>query len=269
MTVKQFKWLPHFGAGLRAGNLKLARQEIAPVGVFILITINPTKSWVGRCLQAMWSLCALWRITVWRQHFNATSNGGAGHVLPYGEQKVLLEPVFCEIFRNAWSMHCIAGGACRSAIQRRRVCWIIFVKAIQVMIMLLFCRNQAGFATSLQNHALLAFSTFSWNVASKLNGFVAYSFLIFCMQTWHTFRADYLQRIRNWRAKTNMYLTVCCIQIILPITLELTNQRISRNNEQSGESPELIDRLVSRNRAAFATDFHDGIHARWHISTFW
>ena len=51
-----------------------------------------------------------------------------------------------------------------------------------------------------------------------------------------------------------MYLTVCCIQIILPITLELTNQRISRNNEQFGESPELIARLVSRNRAAFATD---------------
>ena len=42
--------------------------------------------------------------------FNATCNGGAGHVLPYGEQKVLLEPVFCEIFRNAWSMYCIAGG---------------------------------------------------------------------------------------------------------------------------------------------------------------
>ena len=75
----------------------------------------------------------------------ATGNGGAGHVLPYGEQKVLLEPVFCKIFRNAWSMHCIAGGACRSAIQRRRVCWIIIVKAIQVMIMLFFLQKSSRF----------------------------------------------------------------------------------------------------------------------------
>ena len=187
MTVKRFKWLPHSRAGLRAGNLKLARQEIAPVGIYILISINPPKSWVGRCLQSMWGFWRPVTNTSLNTAFNATVNGGACYVLTYGKQKVLLEPIFIKLFWIAWPMHCIAGGTCISVIQRLHVCWMIFVNATQVMIILFFCSNHANFAIGLQNHALLAFSILLRNGSFKLHCFAAYAFLIFCVQIWHTF----------------------------------------------------------------------------------
>ncbi len=147
-------------SGLPAGlPAIIGPTEIAPVGVFIFISTNLPNSWVGRCFQAMWGLWWTVKNTSLNTTLNATGNGEACHVLPYRKQNVLLEPVFREVFQIAWYMHCIAGWACRSVIQRLPVCRIIFVNAVLVMIH----RNHMGFAAGLQNYTLLLISTFLWN----------------------------------------------------------------------------------------------------------
>ena len=61
------------------------------------------------------------------------------------------------------------------------------------------------FDESTGNLAWKMFSTFGWNgsihsdsLSSRLHCLVPYSLLMFCVQWWHIFRADYLQRSLKW-----------------------------------------------------------------------